>query len=94
MLPLAATLFVVWDMACHSRKADVCLNCQKETKTTLWEVEGWVKKKYCPSFRSQEEKKKKEVALGCLCRYGRRVAISVELLENIKISKLGMMGSI
>lgn len=74
-------------MACHSRKADVCLNCQKETKTTLWEVEGWVKKK-------EEEKKKKEVALGCLCRYGRRVAISVELLENIKISKLGMMGSI
>lgn len=44
--------------------------------------------------KKEEEKKKKEVALGCLCRYGRRVAISVELLENIKISKLGMMGSI
>ena len=45
LLPLAATLSVVWDMACHSHKADVCMNCQKETKTTLWEVEGWVSKK-------------------------------------------------
>lgn len=45
LLPLAATLSVVWDMACHSHKADVCLNCQKETKTTLWEMEGWAKKK-------------------------------------------------
>lgn len=45
LLPLAATLSVVWDMACHSHKADVCMNCQKETKTTLWEAKGWVRKK-------------------------------------------------
>lgn len=50
LLPLAVALSVVWDMACHSHKADVCMNCQKETETTLWEVERRVRK---------EKKKKK-----------------------------------
>lgn len=56
LLPLAATLYVVWDMACHSHKADVCLNCQKETKTTLWEVEGWVKKKIARLSLTRKQK--------------------------------------
>lgn len=53
-----------------------------------------MKKKILPVFSFTRRKKEKEVALGCLCRYSRRVAISVELLEYIKISQLGMMGSI
>lgn len=54
LLPLAATLSAVWDMACHSHKADVCMNCQKETKTTLWEAEGWVRKRKFPSFLDEK----------------------------------------
>lgn len=60
LLPLAADLSAVWDMACHSHKADVCLNCQKETKTTLWDVEGW-EKKIAPSFIYRGEKKKGQI---------------------------------
>lgn len=52
LLPLAAALSVIWDMACHSHKADVCRNCQKETETTLWEVEGRVRKKKATSERT------------------------------------------
>lgn len=52
LLPLAAALSVVWDMACHSHKADVCMNCQKETETTLWRVEGRVRKKKATSERT------------------------------------------
>lgn len=87
LLPLAATLSVVWDMACHSHKADVCLNCQKETKTTLWEVEGWVKKKKekLPVFVNKKTERLNDTKL-----YGyRRVAINVVLLQIM--SKLEMM---
>lgn len=64
LLPLAVTLSVVWDMACHSHKADVCLNCQKETKTTLWEVEGWVKKKEkLPSFINKKTERLNDTEL-------------------------------
>lgn len=77
LLPLAAALAVVWDMACHSHKADVCLNCQKETKTTLWEVEGWVKKKTV-IFRLQENRLNDTK----LCADMSNTS-SVALLENI-----------
>lgn len=30
------------------------MNCQKETKTTLWEAEGWVRKRKFPSFLDEK----------------------------------------
>lgn len=66
----------------------------KRNKNNIVGSGGVGEEKILPVFSFTRRRKKKEVALGCLCRYGRRVAISVELLENIKISKLGMMGSI
>lgn len=82
-------------MACHSHKADVCLNCQKETKTTLWEVEGWVKKekkkkKMTPSLVNKKTERLNDTELYPY----KRAAISGVPPESAAVSKLGMMGNI